>query len=533
MLPTNPQSLTAADRTVLDNLKQQGDQINRQTKVLETLIDKVTRQMRSDERLEKGSKKDKTEIKGDTRVKDVPGVAFDKFSDSLNEFITGMFKENKAKPIDKSKEPSLNNKDKTSKDEKDVLKNILNNMVTTSKYQEQMLEHTKALQTIANKTFVSINDLKDNLQNAEQPENNTTIEDTEKPKTDKKENNNKKLKIDSGKLKPTLMASNDTAFAAANDETKFTEKKLPDSIGVSVGKNLKPHFDVLGKTLKDSLAEGFDQLDESISNLKGIGLPSLIPTPSKIPPPVATAGAATATAASTAAAAGATAGLKSTAGKLVKGAGILGAGYALAEHVYGISDEDQATLDAAKEKKKAKEDRTAAAKLDPRRTDIDNIMASAESERNAADKKTGGRYTEGRLQRRADKIDPNALKWAQKYYNDPNMQDPDYLSLPKNKEILDYLEKNQNYISNNPDFNIKNVKPKTNDKMGMMDDVTNQRTELAANGSTQGAPVIINNTNNSVTDSGSSIAFASARPRTTSTSVNDYFRHNARLFDAA
>ena len=62
MLPTNPQSLTATDRTVLENLRQQGDQIDRQTKVLETLIDRVTRQMRSGEKLEKGSKKDKTEI---------------------------------------------------------------------------------------------------------------------------------------------------------------------------------------------------------------------------------------------------------------------------------------------------------------------------------------------------------------------------------------------------------------------------------------------------------------------------------------
>ena len=28
MLPTNPQSLTAADRSVLDNLKQQGNELN-------------------------------------------------------------------------------------------------------------------------------------------------------------------------------------------------------------------------------------------------------------------------------------------------------------------------------------------------------------------------------------------------------------------------------------------------------------------------------------------------------------------------
>jgi hypothetical protein len=522
MLPTNPQALTAADRTVLDNLKQQGDQINRQTKVLETLIDKVTRQMRSDERLEKGSKKDKTEIKGDTRVKDVPGVVFDKFSDKLNEFIMDMFKENKTKPIDKSKEPSLNNKDKALKDEKYVLKNILNNMVTTSKYQERMLEHTKALQTIADKTFVSINDLKDNLQNAEQPENNTTIEDTEKLKTDKKEKNVKKLKVETEKFKPMLAASNDTAFAAANDETKFTEKKLPDSIGVSVGKNLKPQFDVLGKTLKESLTLGFGKLETAIEGIDTTSLP--------IPPVIAGAAAPSAAVIGSAAL---------TAG-VVTGGALLATG---ATNALSNATDEQldmlsadigsdtgiaaaTMLESRKPKLKPKEEQASIRK-------IDNKIESAESERNAADKKTGGRYTEGRLQRRADKIDTNALKWAQKYYNDPNMQDPDYLSLPKNKEILDYLEKNQNYISKNPDFNLKNVKPKKTDKTSLMQDVTEQNRALTSNSAKDSAPVIINNTNNSVTDSGSSIAFASARPRTTSTSVNDYFRHNARLFDAA
>jgi LysM repeat protein len=106
MLPTNPQALTATDRAVLDNLKQQGEQIDRQTKVLETLVDKVTRQMRSDEKLEKNDKKN--QVKGDTAVKDIPGMAFDKLSDSLNDFIVkrfnsikDKFKEEKSKPAEK------------------------------------------------------------------------------------------------------------------------------------------------------------------------------------------------------------------------------------------------------------------------------------------------------------------------------------------------------------------------------------------------------------------------------------------------
>ena len=108
MLPTNAQSLNAADRAVLENLKQQGEQIDRQTKVLETLVDKVTRQMRSDDRLEKSGKKDKNKLEGDTKVNDIPGVLFDKFSDKLNDFISyssnaikDKFKDEKSKPAEK------------------------------------------------------------------------------------------------------------------------------------------------------------------------------------------------------------------------------------------------------------------------------------------------------------------------------------------------------------------------------------------------------------------------------------------------
>jgi hypothetical protein len=247
MLPTNPQSLTATDRTVLENLRQQGDQIDRQTKVLETLIDRVTRQMRSGEKLEKNSKKD--EVGKDTRVKDIPGILFDKFSDGLNDYIANefksikdMFKENKTNPIDKSKEPSLKNTDKEPKNEKDVLKNILNNMVTTSKYQEQMLEHTRAIQSIADKTLVSIDSLKnvvqpednpnienpqntemdnpkqkeDDVQNVVQPKDNTKIENPQNTEIDKptqKEDDTKKIKSNTTKQVPALFLSKENRIS--------------------------------------------------------------------------------------------------------------------------------------------------------------------------------------------------------------------------------------------------------------------------------------------------------------------------------
>jgi hypothetical protein len=108
MLPTNPQSLTAADRSVLESLKQQGEQIDRQSKVLETLVDRVTRQMRSDEKLEKSDQKQKNQFKGDTKVNAIPGMAFDKISDKFNDFIVNRFgsikdkfKAEKSKPVEK------------------------------------------------------------------------------------------------------------------------------------------------------------------------------------------------------------------------------------------------------------------------------------------------------------------------------------------------------------------------------------------------------------------------------------------------
>jgi hypothetical protein len=525
MLPTNPQSLNASDRAILDNLKQQGEQIDRQTKVLETLVDKVTRQMRSDERLEKNSKKEKNEIKGDTKLNDIPGILFDRFSDKLNDSlakyfnsIKDKFKDEKAKPIDKSQEPALKSKDKQPKDEKDVLKSILNGMVSSSKYQEQMLEHTKSLQSIADKTLVGITELKNNIQNVEQPMDEVSTDSKETPVPEKKEKN-KKVKADTEKLKA---ASNDNVFDAAND-TAFNEEKLPDAIGTSIGKALTPQFDVLGKRLKD----GFDDLAYAISNIDtGTGLP-----------PLPVAAAATAPVAATTAA---TTGL-ATAGVLagtVTGVTAIGAGLTAGatNAISNATDEELGMLSAdigsdtgiasaallEARQPKPKEQQASVRK-------IDNQIANAEAERNAADKKKGGGYTEGRLERRADKIKPEYLKWAQKFYNDPNLQDPDYLSLPENKGILNLLEERQQL---NMKTEPENIKTRKNKNVSLMQEVTNEKTELASADTKSSAPIVINNTNNSTSGQESNMTFAAATSKNPSTAINDYFRNGARFYDA-
>jgi hypothetical protein len=281
----------------------------------------------------------------------------------------------------------------------------------------------------------------------------------------------------------------------------------------------------LGKIFKDSLSDGFDQLDDSISNLKGIGLPSLIPTPGgaglKPGGPGGKLDKATKVAAgTTAAATAASSGLKGNAGKVLQGAAKVSLPLLFLNEVLGTSDEELATLDAAKEKRKGTQAQVRA---------IDNKIESAESERNIADKNAGGRYTEGRLERRADKIKPEYLKWAQKFYNDPNLQDPDYLSLPENKGILDLLEERQQ-LNIKPE--MEKVTPRKRESTSLMKAVTDERAELSTNNKAS-APVIINNTNNNVADSGSSMGFASARPTDPNDSVRDYKRNNARLYDSA
>jgi hypothetical protein len=63
--------------------------------------------------------------------------------------------------------------------------------------------------------------------------------------------------------------------------------------------------------------------------------------------------------------------------------------------------------------------------------------------------------------------------------------------------------------------------------------LTDENRELTSKGSTQGAPVIVNNTTNNMSEQGSSMNFASATSTNPNDSVRDYKRNNARLFDAA
>ena len=91
MLPTNPQSMSTAEKSILENLREQGAQIDRQARVMEKLVDRIARMMTAEERVEKKTKKKDNKIEGDTKIKDVPGLLIDKLADKLDDSITKQF----------------------------------------------------------------------------------------------------------------------------------------------------------------------------------------------------------------------------------------------------------------------------------------------------------------------------------------------------------------------------------------------------------------------------------------------------------
>jgi len=514
MLPTNAQSLNAADRAVLENLKQQGEQIDRQTKVLETLVDKVTRQMRSDDRLEKSGKKDKNKLEGDTKVNDIPGVLFDKFSDKLNDFISyssnaikDKFKDEKSKPAEKQE---IAKKEKEQTDDLDVLKSILENMVSSSKYQEQMLEHTKTMQAIADKTFVSINDLKDNLQNIEQPEIANTTEKINESNPDKKENTANKIKSNKEKQIPALFKSKE-ASETTTEGIGLTGEKIPDSIGVSVGKNLKPQFDVLGKTLKDALSDGFYNLQTAIESLNLNKLP--IPVP-PVPPGPPVAPVAAATAASPLLAAGAL-------GTVAVGGAALT--YGAANYLSKLDNDSLETLSNSG----GGDDTAMAAAIQLQ----GNKGEERKAERIQNPTQSQIRELDNAI---AKKEKPDKLGFG------PGMKAPvtaeDYKKIAAQKLQKNTLENVETQDAGSKASNAlnptNNITPKKTDKTSLMKEVTDEKTSLASDANKSSAPIIVNNTNNNVSGESSSANYASATPRNQSTAVNDYLRGNGRLMDS-
>lgn len=574
MLPTNPQSMSPAEKSILESLKNQGEQIDRQARVMEKLVDKIARIMTSEEKMQKKTKKEDHKIEGDTRIKDVPGLLIDKLVDKLDDSITKQFikikdnfKKEKQGPVDKSQEPSLVKKEKKSKDENDTLRAILNGMISNSKYQEQMLENSKSLQSIADKTLSNVSNLNDNLNNIEQPEVNNTV----KEKKSEEQNNKKEGKIPNN-------------------------QKLAISIGESIGTALKPQFDKLGKTFKDELEVGIAQMVTAIDGISGNSMLD----------------------SALAAAAGLLGGSKANAAKpLIKGAATLGGGLLLGGAVSsGIdaNERDSQNIEIQKrmnEKKNLKKDvsnleessgRMAQGKLEPvdnknkinenpskenntvqpvrqtkkeiiKEVPIDTVMPTSDGkgEYKKTDKgwEKDGKIVAPDIQKQLESLVLKTFnKSANQNYREPTSADAafeeKFKAAKDAKAAADAQEKarkkEQSFLNNapRPNYEFKtineltqeqtkkqeaikqlapvenktDIKSKKSDKLGLMSDVTDQKMALASDNKPSQPIVINNNSSTGSSPEPASIGFGSASPRNTSTAINDYFRNNGRLHDS-
>ena len=570
MLPTNPQSMSTADKSILENLREQSAQIDRQTRVMEKLVDRIARMMTAEERVEKKTKKKDNKIEGDTKIKDVPGLLIDKLVDKLDDSITKQFikikdnfKKEKQGPVDKSQEPSLAKKEKKPKDENDTLRAILNSMISNSKYQEQMLENSKSLQSIADKTLSNVTNLNDNLNNIEQPEVNNTV----KEKKSEEQNNKKEDKIPNN-------------------------QKLAISIGESIGTALKPQFDKLGKTFKDELEVGIAQM---VTAIEGISGNSMLDS-------------------ALAAGAGLLGGSKA---RMIKGAATLSGGLLLGGAVSsGIdaNERDSQNIEIQKrmnEKKNLKKDvsnleesssRMAQGKLEPvdnknkinenpskenntvqpvrqtkkeiiKEVPIDTVMPTSDGkgEYKKTDKgwEKDGKIVAPDIQKQLESLVLKTFnKSANQNYREPTSADAafeeKFKAAKDAKAAADAQEKarkkEQSFLNNapRPNYEFKtineltqeqtkkqeaikqlapvenktDIKSKKSDKLGLMSDVTDQKMALASDNKPSQPIVINNNSSTGSSPEPASIGFGSASPRNTSTAINDYFRNNGRLHDS-
>ena len=627
-LPTNPQAMSASERLILETLHQQGETLSYQTKVLQGLTNQLTRQRRNDEKVSKkqtpSPRVERNKKSSDDyleKFKDYSAEVFGKAMGDIREYFASQMKTEKptfskmseaAEPADTKNEKAKDKKSKNTED-KDIIKNILQSMVVTNKYQEQLTENLKSLKTLSDKTLTSVSLIQDDINIIKT--SNDSDNDTKINEKLISENPNKRTPLN----KKTV-----------NNEDPLDIVKFSKAIGLEVSSRLIPSFDKLGQTFTDNIEYAVNTLSEILNNQSNsttlAGSPGRgragrvpIPTPSSGSLPSASAPAAAALPALNALP------LAATAASL------------LAAPVLLSTMDDPEDLDRMRKKEKAEKEaelkqkgsRKAEGKLDNKQkyTEIpegevvpfngidykkqpdgtladktgkalpSNIQQNVEDaylkflnkkgqssvsfEKDMADrvntlnsseksndaevlnkeklnneKPRGGRggaaagqeeeYKRVQRVQRAEKLPKEITDWAEKRYKDINIKDPNYLGESKNSKILDWLEKNQDFIKRNPTYNLNKqeketkVKPKP-DKVSqnlnaqpmasILKTADNENAALTESTAIASAPIVVNNnTTVASSGSGSGMSFVSGSPVNTNTAINDFFRYNGRIF---
>jgi len=542
-LPTNPQAMSASERLILETLHQQGETLSYQTKVLQSLTNQLTRQRRNEEKVSKKQKPspmvDKNKRNSDDyleKFKDYSAEIFGKAMGDIREYFTTQTKNEKPKTPAMSESSGPKNKKSKNTEDKDVLKNILQSMVVTTKYQEQLTENLKSLKILSDKTLTSVSLMQDDINTIKTSnESDSDIKINEKPISG---NQNKRTPLNTKTVK-----NNDTL-----DIVKFSK-----AIGLEVSSRLIPPLDKLGKTFTDNIEYAVETLSEILNNNQAnsgmpVGVPGTAPvqlpgnknqpTPKRVP-------------SSTAPAAGALPLAGAASGVLGASLGLLAAPVLLS------TMDDPEDLDRMRKKEKAEKEaaakqkgsRQAEGRLETNKQKYaevpegevvpyngkdykkqadgsladdkgnvltPNVQKNVEAvyldylnkkgvssvefnkemnskmnqllNQNSDNKEKinstgqrglgfGEKENYERVQR-AEKLPKEITDWAEKRYKDNNMKDPNYLGESKNSKILDWLEQNQDFIKRNPNYNLNKKEESTLEKVKPKSDKVSQNLDM-------------------------------------------------------
>lgn len=171
MLPINTQAQANADKIILDTLQRQGEELSRQSKTLEKLVNELFKQTRSNDKIRANAKAQASTDGQEQGFFEKPMADLMKDLRNMFKFESGgkeMFKfesggKKKQAKGSSSTDNTTKETNKTNGEDQEVLKNILDKFVQMSDFQKQMTAHTETLKMISDITKTNIAIMKDDF----------------------------------------------------------------------------------------------------------------------------------------------------------------------------------------------------------------------------------------------------------------------------------------------------------------------------------------------------------------------------------
>lgn len=171
MLPINTQAQANADKLILDTLQRQGEELSKQSKTLEKLVNELFKQTRSNDKVRSNAKSQASTDGQEQGFFEKPMADLMKDLRNMFKFESGgkggeMFKfesGGKKKQSKGSTDDTSNEKGKTKGEDQEILKDILDKFVQMSDFQKQMTAHTETLKMISDITKTNIAIMKDDF----------------------------------------------------------------------------------------------------------------------------------------------------------------------------------------------------------------------------------------------------------------------------------------------------------------------------------------------------------------------------------